>query len=60
MKKFVMIATVGAALALTACSSNKTADYAYEKQAPYATERTQGDAVTTTRADNTFSKSQNK
>lgn len=42
MKRFMTIAMVGTVLALSACADNTGADYTYETQAPYASERTAG------------------
>ena len=47
MKKFVTFCVLGAALALSACASQKgDSDYGYESHAPYASERTVGETGT--------------
>lgn len=43
MKKLVAFVVLGAALAVSACAANGSADYGYETQAPYASDRTVGD-----------------
>ena len=63
MKKFLTICMIGATLAAAGCASKQsTADNAQESAAPYSESRTAGgeQAVTTTRADDTFSKRQHK
>jgi hypothetical protein len=61
MKKFVMISLVGAALSLSACAADGQANYTYENEAPYASERTVGTSgATTTTADTMYSNRQRK
>lgn len=61
MKKVALIAVIGSALALTACASKGSADYAYENNAPYASERTVGaDKAPVTKADRVYSSKQAK
>jgi len=42
MKKIFTMVLVCGTLGLTACDPHRGADYGYETQAPYATERTVG------------------
>jgi len=61
MKKLAAITIIGAALALTACSNKQSVDYGYEKQAPYASERTVGEkAPMPAKGDTVFKAKQNK
>lgn len=61
MKKVALMMIVGSALALTACASKGGADYAYENQAPYASERTVGkDKAPVRQADVVYSGKQAK
>ena len=64
MKTFLTICAISATLAVAGCASQKgDADYSHENAAPYSESRTaggEGQAVTTSRADNTFSKRQHK
>ena len=63
MKKFLTLCMIGATLAVAGCASKgQQADYSQESAAPYSESRTAGgeSAVTTTRADRTFRKTQNK
>jgi hypothetical protein len=59
MKKLVTFCVLGAALAVTACTAQRgDANYGYEQQAPYASERTVGSE--TKSAEPVFQKSQHK
>ncbi len=63
MKKLATLTIVGAALALSACANNgKAVDYGYEKQAPYASDRTVGTtaAAPAAKGDTVFKAKQNK
>jgi hypothetical protein len=61
MKKLVAITVIGAALALSACANKQAVDYGYEKQAPYASDRTVGSQqATTTSGAAVFKSKQNK
>ncbi len=64
MKKFLTIFAVGATLAAAGCTAKQgDVDYHSASTAPYSESRTAGaedQAVTTSRADNTFSKRQHK
>ena len=42
MKKFASLALIACVMALSACASKGSADYGYETNAPYASERTVG------------------
>lgn len=42
MKKFASLALIAAVMALSACASKGSADYGYETNAPYGSERTVG------------------
>jgi hypothetical protein len=61
MKKFIAISFIcGALLSVAACSANNSsADYNYENQAPYASERTVGGEQMQS-AEPVFSKKQHK
>ncbi len=62
MKKIVAITVIGAALALSACANKQAVDYGYEKQAPYASDRTVGtsQAAPATSGTTVFKSKQNK
>ena len=62
MKKFAVLTVVGAALALSACANKQAVDYGYEKQAPYASDRTVGSTTHTpaTSGNAVFKAKQNK
>lgn len=62
MKKLFTVSVIGAAMMLSACASqDSSADYSYESQAPYASERTVGKSTSgTTKGDAVFKSSQRK
>lgn len=61
MKAFIMTLMLGSALALTACAgTDKNADYTYESQAPYASERTVGAEEKPAPMERTFEHKQRK
>ncbi len=64
MKKLMTVSMVGAVMALSACaSSGEDMDYSYERQAPYADERTASSApeeAAPVSAERTFEAAQRK
>ena len=60
MKKLLTVSVIGAAMMLSACASqDSSADYSYENQAPYASERTVGTSGAT-KGEAIFKSSQSK
>jgi hypothetical protein len=62
MKKLAAFTIIGAALALSACANKQAVDYGYEKQAPYASDRTVGTSqpAPAAKGDTVFKAKQNK
>ena len=68
MKKLMTVSMAGVVMALAACASNgDSVDYSYERQAPYADERTASSAPeevvvveTTKKMERTFEAAQRK
>lgn len=58
MKKFASLALIASVMALSACASKGSANYGYETNAPYASERTVG--AQTKKANKTYKATQMK